>query len=157
VSALPPDERNLRLQETLSGGMGLLPIYRARPGDHNEELPRLIRLAVRTTLQAFRFRLVLDVNRNRSWLRLRLRAIIFRHLSGGTVGLRSGHEAFLRLVHQEMVELAARANAAVLLRKFLPEDFAMSARLAVTQTSRKICFADRIFTIQEPGAEYAHV
>ena len=53
ISTLPPDERDLSIQETLSYGMCLLPVNRARARNHHEELPRLIGLTMRVGLERF--------------------------------------------------------------------------------------------------------
>jgi hypothetical protein len=58
VSLLTPDERDLGIQETFSGGVGFPPVNHGRAGNHHEELPRLIGLSVTATLNAFRFGLV---------------------------------------------------------------------------------------------------
>src|ERR1700722_6856896 len=44
-----------------------------------------------------------------------------------------------------------------LLRKFLPEDFTMTAVLNVAQCGRQICFTNRVSTIEQPCDQYAHV
>src|ERR1700722_17526245 len=46
---------------------------------------------------------------------------------------------------------------AALLRKFLPEDFTMTAVLNVAQGGRQICFTNRVSTIEQPCDQYADV
>ena len=131
--------------------MGLLPINRARARDHNEELSGLIRLAVAATLQTFCLCLVFDVDGNRGWLRFRLRAVIFCDLTGCAVRLRARHETFFGFVNQKMIDLPARANAAICLREFLPENLTVSARLAITKRGRKVRLGYGEFVVNEPS------
>ena len=71
-----PNERNLSVQEALSSRVSFPPVNRTRAGDHDEELPRLIGLAVRTTYQAFSLGLIFDTDGDWNGWRLSLRAII---------------------------------------------------------------------------------